>query len=392
MDQPARLIAHVDMDAFYVSVEVLDDPGLAGRPVIVGGDGRRGVVASASYPARRQGVRSAMPTIEARRLCPQAVFLPPRMARYVQLSRQVMAALETFAPVVEVASIDEAFLDLTGTGQIHGPPEQAGQRLKDLVRQATGLVCSVGLAANRLVAKIASDRSKPDGLLVVAAGHEAAFLAGLPVGRLPGVGPKLQERLESLGLNTIGQLVALGEEGLVRRLGDGGRWLHRMALGRDDTPVTADRGDPKSISAEQTLEENLTRPEQMIPLLAEQALEVAGRLRRQGLTARTVTLKLKHADFRLATRSRTLESATDQTGLILQTALELLHAYGRQGPVRLIGLGLSHLERPAAGQPGLFDPPADQDRRRRADQALDEIIGRFGPGAIKLGASLVKPE
>ena len=383
------LIAHVDMDCFYAAVEALDDPGLAGRPVIVGGTSNRGVVSSASYEARALGVRSAMPTFEARRLCPEGVFLHPRMERYVELSSRVMELLRSFTPIMEQVSVDEAFLDLTGTGRLYGPPLETGRRLKALVREETGLVCSVGLAPNRLIAKIASDFDKPDGLVVVPAGEAAAFLAPLPVRRLPGVGPRLAEKLRSVGVERVADLRRFEREELDRIFGSMGRRLFETARGIDEAPFFR-APKTKSISAEQTLAQDTASKEELIPILAAQALRIGRRLRRQGMTARTVVLKLKHSDFRLITRSRSLDKPTDQTQLILQAGLGLLADYRLKTSVRLIGLGLANLEDPALAQKELFSTPGEEGRSTKVDQALDRILGRFGAQAIKLGVSIKK--
>jgi len=384
-----RLIAHVDMDCFYAAVEVLDDPSLAGRPVIVGGVSSRGVVSSASYEARRAGVRSAMPAFQARRLCPEGVFLPGRMRRYWQISTEVMDILAAFAPVFEPVSVDEAFLDLTGTERLYGPPAKMGRRIKSLVREEVGLTCSVGLAPNRLVAKIASDIQKPDGLVVVGPDEAAVFLAGMEVSRLPGVGPKLAERMRALGLVRIRDLTRLDKPEMERLFGSVGAWLFEAAQGRDETPVQPP-GAVKSISAEETLARDTGRLEELTPHLAAQALKVGRRLRLKGMCARTVSLKLKRSDFQLITRSKSLAQPFDDTRTIFQAATGLLAAHHQGQPVRLIGLGVSNLTPASDRQPGLFE--AGEGRRDRAslDRAVDEIVGRFGPEAIKFGLSLKK--
>ncbi len=384
-----RLIAHVDMDCFYAAVEALDDPGLVGRPVIVGGTSNRGVVSSASYEARALGVRSAMPTFEARRLCPQGVFLFPRMARYVEVSAKVMELLRTFTPEMEQVSVDEAFLDLTGTSRLHGPPRETGRRLKKLVRDEAGLVCSVGLAPNRLIAKIASDFDKPDGLVVVPPEEAARFLAPLPVRTLPGVGPRLAEKLRSVGVERVADLLRFDREELNRIFGSMGERLFETARGVDETPFHR-LPKSKSISAEQTLDRDTARKEDLVPILAAQALRIGRRLRRQGFVARTVVLKLKHSDFKLVTRSRSLERPTDRTRLILRAGLGLLEDYRLKTSVRLIGLGLSNLEDPRLSQESLFPAPEKDGRSLRVDRAMDRILGRFGSQAIKLGVSIKK--
>lgn len=375
------------MDCFYAQVEVLDDPDLKGRPVIVGGTSARGVVCSASYEARRFGVRSAMPILKARLLCPQGVFLPVRMNRYREVSAQIMDLLAAFAPVVEPISVDEAYLDLTGTGQLYGSAEEMGRRIKSLIKEKTQLTCSVGLGPNRLLAKIASELNKPDGLVVVSAAEAADFLANLDVSRLPGVGPKLAQRLHTLNLKRIADLRRLGQEEAVRFFGAIGSYLVESAWGRDQTPVQPP-GEPKSISAEETLEQDSNHLDDLLSHLADQALRVGRRLRRRGLLARTVCLKLKRHDFSLITRAKSLAEPTDETRLIFQTAASLLKANHRGQLIRLVGLGVSGLSPAQGRQAGLFDPEKDQTRRARLDQAVDEIISRFGPEAIRLAISL----
>lgn len=387
-----RLIAHLDMDAFYASVEVLDNPELAGKPVIVGGTTNRGVVTSATYQARALGVRSAMPIIRARRLCPQGIFIATRMKRYQEKSRQVMAALKDYAPVVEQVSVDEAFLDMTGTEGLYGPPKEIGRQLKDLVLEATGLVCSVGLAPNKLVAKIASDFDKPDGLVVVTPEKVAGFLAPLPVRRLPGVGPKLMERLKLLSIHTVADVRAVGEDDLTALLGDGGRRLLDLAWGRSESRVRTEPEQPKSISAEHTLETDARTMDELIPLMAAQALRVGRRLRAHDLKARTVNIKIKHSDFKQVTRAQTLDSATDSTRIILAEATALLKAYRMTKPVRLIGVGVSNLAPPREIQPSLFQEPRAPAADSGVDKALDRIMGRFGSKAIGMAVSLKKDD
>ncbi|MCB2225585.1 MAG: DNA polymerase IV [Desulfarculaceae bacterium] len=381
--EPGRLLAHVDMDAFYAAVERLDDPTLAGKPIIVGG-GKRGVVSAASYEARRYGVRSAMPMFQARARCPQGVYLRPRMERYVELSRQVMAVLAGFSPLVEPVSVDEAYLDLSGTARLWGPPHQTGRAIKQAVRSATGLTCSVGLAPVRFLAKIASDRDKPDGLTVVS--DLEAFLATVSLAEVPGVGAKARERLGAMGLTRLVEARGLGAERLERALGVFGRRLWDLAWGRDDTPVSPGR-EVKSVSNERTLEGDTTDRELLAAHLLGLSQKVARRLRRGGLVGRTVTLKLKHADHRLVTRSETLAGPIDGAEEIYAAARGLLEAYALPGPFRLIGVGVSHLAEPGAGQAGLFAAPA-KERRGALGKAEDAIVARFGEKALTRAGSL----
>lgn len=377
------MIAHVDMDAFFASVEVLDQPRLAGRPVIVGG-GRRGVVSAASYEARRFGVHSAMPIFQAKRLCPRGVFLTPRMARYQQASRQVMRVLESFSPRVEQVSVDEAYLDLGGTDRLWGPPGQAGQAIKTAMRERTGLTCSVGIAPVRFLAKIASDRDKPDGLTVVT--DLEGFLASVTLAQVPGVGKKAQERLKAMGLSHLTQVRALGLERITKIMGSMGQRLWNLAHGDDASGVTLER-EVKSVSNETTLDRDTADKRELSAILLGLSQKVCRRLRQKGLAGQVVTLKLKHADFRLVTRRSSLPRPSDRTGEVFTKARELLLAYKQSGPFRLIGVGLSGLAPASSAPPELFD----QDQRRRQDslaRAEDELVRRFGHKALTRAGTL----
>ena len=384
-----RVIAHIDMDAFYASVERLDNPELEGKPVIVGGGSKRGVVSAASYEARRFGVHSAMPIFRAKRLCPQGVFLPVRMQRYVELSRVVMKCLEGFSPLVEQVSVDEAYIDLTGTEGLFGPPEEAARGIKRCIHEETSLTCSIGLSTSKLLAKIASDMDKPDGLTVIPPGEVAAFLHGLPIGKVPGIGKKSEEELKKLGIALIGDLRSFDGEFLVGRFGRFGERLLRIAKGGSDSPVVPYTA-PKSISGEVTLEEDTDGRALIKRILLAQSDRVARRLRKQGFLGRTVTLKLKTADFRTITRSSTLESPVHLADAIYREAVELLDAERLKQKVRLVGVGVGKLE-PAdeSGQLPLFrEGRARDEKMERAERAMDEIIDRFGHGALKRGSQL----
>ena len=378
-----QVLAHVDMDAFYAAVERLDRPQLVGAPIIVGG-GKRGVVAAASYEARRFGVRSAMPMYEARSRCPQGVFLPPRMDRYRQMSRKVMEVLAGFSPLLEPVSVDEAFLDLSGTERLWGPPAQAGMAIKQAMRRATGLTCSVGIAPVRFLAKIASDRDKPDGLTVVE--DLEAFLVTVSLKEVPGVGAKARQRLGEMGLTRLKELRELGPQRLERMMGVFGHRLWDLAWGRDESGVTPGR-EVKSVSNEITLEADTGDREVLAAHLLGLSQKVARRLRGQGFCGRTVTLKLKHRDHRLVTRSATLAQPTDAAGEIFAAAGELLRAYTQPGPFRLIGVGVSHLSTPGQGQAELFG--AEKTGRNQAlGRAEDAIVARFGERAITRAAQI----
>jgi DNA polymerase-4 len=387
MSSPARAIVHVDMDAFYASVEQRDRPELRGLPVIVGADPRgRGVVSAASYEARVFGVRSAMPISKAYRLCPQGVYLPVDMKRYSQVSGEIMAILGDFTPLVEPVSVDEAFLDLTGTQGLWGPPLEAVRRIKSRIREETGLTASAGLAANKFVAKVASDLEKPDGLVVVAAGGEAAFLAPLPIERLWGVGKATAKSLEALGVATIGQLQALAPRALTAALGPHGSDLLALAFGRDDRAVEP-FSPPKSMGAEETFEQDCRDVGRLEETLRGQAERVARELRAEGLAACRVTLKLRWADFKTLTRSHTGDPTQD--GLeIYRRAATLLARERLIQAVRLIGVSASTFRPQARGQLPLLDPAAV--RREQLARAVDRITGRYGRSAI-LPARLVDP-
>ena len=381
------MLAHVDMDAFYASVEVLDRPALAGQPVIVGG-GVRGVVSAASYQARRFGVRSAMPMYQARRLCPQGVFLPVRMARYRQVSRQVMEVLGRFSPLVEPVSVDEAYLDLGGTEGLWGPPRQAGEAIKRAVKEATGLTCSVGLAPLRFLAKIASDRNKPDGLTVVE--EVEAFLETVSLAEVPGVGRRTRRRLEVMGITRLVEVRGLGPRRLEQALGTMGLRLWDLARGVDPSGISP-RRPVKSVSHEVTLARDTADRGELETVLLGLCQKVCRRLRRQGLSGRVVTLKLKHADMRLVTRRQTLPRPCDQAGPLFRAARRLLWAYGAAGPFRLIGVGVSGLQPSRALVAELFGRQ-EQKRQAALARAEDQICRRFGEQALTRARTLAPGE
>ena len=383
-----RSIVHVDMDAFYASVEQRDRPELRGRPVIVGADPKgRGVVSAASYEARVFGVRSAMPIGKAARLCPDGVFLPVDMDKYAGASRQIMGMLGDFSPLVEPVSVDEAFVDLTGTASLFGPAPEAVREIKRRIRAETGLTASAGLAANKFIAKVASDLKKPDGLVIVEAGREAEFLAPLPIERLWGVGKATAKDLAALGIATIGQLQRLSRATLVARLGDHGAGLHDLAFGRDDRPVEP-WTPPKSMGAETTFERDTTDRARLDTTLRGQAERVARELRAERLAAARVTLKLRFADFRTLTRSHTSDPTQDGLELYRRVAILLARETLVQ-PVRLIGVSASALTAEQTGQLGLLGD--DAVRRERLARAVDRITDRFGLDAIRPAALVRRP-
>jgi len=381
-----RAITHVDMDAFYAAVEQRDRPELRGTPVVVGAHPKgRGVVSAASYEARVFGVTSAMPISRAARLCPHATFLPVDMEKYARESTRVMAILADFSPLVEAVSIDEAFVDLTGTETLWGPPREAVRTIKRRVRDETGLTASAGLAANKFVAKVASDLGKPDGLVVVEAGHEAEFLAPLPVERLWGVGRVTAKTLADLGIETIGQIQRLSARTLAARMGAHGGDLHDLAFGRDDRAVEP-WSAPKSMGAETTFERDVSDRVRLDTTLRSQAERVARELRAERLAAARVTLKLRFADFHTLTRSHTADPTQD--GLeIYRRARTLLQRERLVQPVRLIGVSAGALGPERAGQLDLLDPNAV--RRERLARAVDKIATRYGTRAI-LPATLTR--
>lgn len=387
-----RVIFHVDMDAFFVSVEELFDPTLKGKPVVVGGKGpERGVVAAASYAARRYGIHSAMPLRTAYQKCPHAVFMDGHRERYSEYSGKVRKVLEEFAPVVSMASIDEAYLDLTGTGRLYGPPFAAAHELHTRIFRATMLPCSIGVATSRLVAKVCSDLAKPNGIIEVLPGMEAAVLAPLPVGKIPGVGRVMQESLTALGVRRVGDLRLVDEAVLERRFGKWGLALAGKARGEDaggwfDEDLGAEE-DPKSISHEHTFGDDTADAAHLEAVLARMAEMVGQRLREKGLHARTVQLKLRDEKFRTITRASSLPYRSNLDAEIFQAARSLFRKNWKPGSlVRLIGVqasGLDHQE----GQLGLLDGERHQ-RWQKALQAADALRERFGGNPVSLAASL----
>jgi DNA polymerase-4 len=397
-----RTILHVDLDAFYASVEVLENPALAGKPVLVGGTGPRGVVAAASYEARRFGCHSAMPMGRARRLCPQAIVLPPRFDLYAAKSRAVHQIFAAFTPVIEPIALDEAFLDVTNAvraasrrldrGDTPRPPgADIGAAIRARVRAETGLTASVGVAPNKLLAKLASDDAKPDGMLVVAPGGELAFLHPHPVGRLWGVGPATLARLQRFGVETIGDLAALPEASLVDALGRAhGHQLHELACGRDDRSVVPDR-ETKSIGQEETFPRDVSDREALDREVRRMAERVGTRLRDHGLTSRTVTLKVRFPDFRTITRSATLpEPFAASSGIALQ-AVALLDKIDITGGIRLLGVSVSNLTAGAAHQASLFGDDATKEDGGAVQSVVDAVRQRFGPDSLGPAAALEPP-
>jgi DNA polymerase-4 len=376
-----RAILHIDMDAFYASVEEQDRPELKGKPLIVGGTGGRGVVAAASYAVREFGVRSAMPMREALRRCPEAVVVHPRMARYKEISDQVFAIFRAFTPVVEGLSLDEAFLDVTASQQLHGEPEAIGAEIRRRIQMQTGLTASVGIATNKLLAKIASDLNKPNGMCRIDAGNIREILDPLPIHKLFGVGQKTLPTVLAAGIHTFGDARTAGDAVLWRAFGKHGKAMRDRAAGLDDRPVEAAR-EEKSISAEETFNEDIRAPAELRAQLMALADRTASRLRAQKLLAGRVSVKIRRKDFTTYTRQRALEPPTQDTVIVAAAAQALLGAWLASQPgaaVRLLGVGVSDLQ--VLLQSDLFSGPLP-DSAARLDSAMDGIRDRFGEGLL----------
>jgi DNA polymerase-4 len=377
------MILHVDMDAFFASVEQLDNPELKGKCVIVGRS-NRGVVTAASYEARKYGVHSAMPVFQAKRKCPDGIFLPPRMTRYKEISKKIMSLLRGFSPLVEPISIDEAYVDITGCERLHGQPRQIAIHIKKMIKESLDLTCSVGIAPNKFLAKIASDMDKPDGLIIISPNEVIPFIESLPIYKVPGVGKKMKRRLEVLGIKTLGDVQKCPEKILTQQFGKFGRNLIRLAAGIDDDPVRP-VSTHKSVSTEKTLPEDTDDILLLKKYLIMQSQEVGRELRRLEIKVRTITLKLKDADFKQVTRSVTVALPTQSSETIYRVAERLLLDYRLTKKVRLIGVGTSgFLSAVAPVQKDLFEHERQKSYRwETVDKTLDTITTRFGKGVIK---------
>ena len=382
-------ILHVDMDAFFASVELLERPELKGRPVIVGSPAGRGVVLSATYEARAFGVHSAMPMSRARRLCPQATIIPPSHGKYAEVSKGVMEIFHAITPLVEPIASDEAFLDVGGARRRLGPPATVAAMIREQVFERYGITCSVGVASSKFVAKLASKQCKPDGLLVVPAGEVVDFLHPLPVSALWGVGERTEQALVRLGIRTVGDLARVPPSTLQRELGQAvGAHLAALAWGRDERPVTAHVPD-KSIGNEETFATDVDDPDVIKRELLRLSERVAARMRKAGHVGRTVSVKLRRADFTTISRSRTLREPTDVAQVIYATACELFEAAGLERVrLRLVGVRMENL-RPAGEATRQLSIGEKETGWREAEQAMDRAIQRFGPDAV-LPASLVR--
>lgn len=375
----------MDMDAFYASIEQLDNPRFLGKPVIVGGTSKRGVVSTASYEARKFGVHSAMPLFEARRKCPHAVFLPVRMGRYREISDLVMSILEDFSPVVEQVSIDEAYVDLSGHSRRFPNPELAGIEIKKRVFSATSLTCSVGIAPNRFLAKIASDMEKPDGLTVIGEEDVDAFIRSMPIRKVPGIGMVTSTTLESMGVVHLGDIRGIPVERLNRKIGKFGKRLHGLSMGEDDSPINPHHS-AKSISSETTLPADTSDGQLLKDSLFFDAEIVGERIRKKQLKGYTVTLKLRRSNFQRITRSITLREPTCATRVIYETGVRLLDNIRGTHKYRLIGIGISNfIDEDKQTQLSLFGPFQDEVETswENAERAVDKIRDRFGRNAIK---------
>lgn len=383
-----RKILHIDMDAFYASIEQRDNPALKGQPVIVGGDAeKRGVVSAASYEARAFGVHSAMPASQARRLCPQGVFLPVRMDRYREVSGQIFEVFQVYTPLIEPLSLDECFLDVTGCESLFGPAPEMAREIKRKILVRTGLTASAGIAPNKFLAKIASDWRKPDGLVEIKPDEVGAFLENLPISKLWGVGKSTEEILKGMGILRAGQLAQYPPEGIGKKLGKFGLELLALARGEDNRPVVPHE-EAKSLSQEQTFTPDLQDRQAMEQILLDQAEQVGWELRKQKLKGQTVHLKVRYPDFILITRSQTLSLPTDAGMEIYRTAVKLLEKTEvRSRKARLLGVGVSNLRhRDTPLQRGLFD--SYREKEEKSLEAVDKIWNKFGPEAIKRASLL----
>ncbi|TSA54570.1 MAG: DNA polymerase IV [Planctomycetaceae bacterium] len=382
----SRQIIHVDMDAFFASAEQLDNPDLAGKPVIVGGNPKkRSVVSAASYEARKFDVHSAMPMSQAIRLCPDAIVLPVRMERYAELSQQIHAIFQKFTPEIEPISLDEAFLDVTASLQLFGSAEKIGRDIKHQIAEHLGLVASVGIAGNKFLAKLASDLDKPDGFVVVTEQNKQQILDPLPVSKIWGVGKVTEKALKSKGINTIKQLREAPPQDLQAILGDQTPHMLRLAQGIDNREVESNR-EAKSISSEQTFATDITDKDILLSVLLNQVEDVAERLRTNNFEAKTITLKLRYEDFRTITRSTTFDCPTNTTKTLWRQAKEVFVKWHKKstGALRLLGFGASGLQRSGSGQQSLFTEP-EQQKQKRLDKAFDQIRGKFGHDALRRG-------
>ena len=381
------MILHIDMDAFYASVEQLDNPGLKGKCVIVGGPSKRSVVSAASYEARKYGVRSAMPIFMAKQKCPEGVFVPPRIQRYKEVSKKIMKLLCDFSPLVEPVSIDEAYMDITGGERLLGSPEQVGIHIKEKIRKKVKLTCSVGIAPNKFLAKIASDMEKPDGLFIIMPDEAHEFIKSLAINKVPGIGKKTGSLLENLGITTLGDVKKYREKILLSRLGKSGKRLIELSACIDNSPVTP-FSQRKSVSTEHTLTEDTRDQTILKKFLLKHSQDVGRELRRLEVKAKTITLKLKQEDFKQITRSTTIDNPTQSSETIYSTACRLLLKYRLKTKIRLIGVGASGFVPSAMPfQMELFEQKEKKGNNwEKVERAIDAIIEKFGEDAVRRAA------
>ena len=381
------MILHIDMDAFYASVEQLDNPGLKGKCVIVGGPSKRSVVSAASYEARKYGVRSAMPVFMAKKKCPEGVFVSPRIQRYKEVSKKIMKLLCDFSPLVEPVSIDEAYIDITGGERLLGSPEQVGIHIKEKIREKVKLTCSVGIAPNKFLAKIASDMEKPDGLFIIKPDEAHEFIKSLAINKVPGIGKKTGSLLENLGITTLGDVKKYREKILLSRLGKSGKRLIELSACIDNSPVTP-FSQRKSVSTEHTLTEDTRDQTILEKFLLKHSQDVGRELRRLEVKAKTITLKLKQEDFKQITRSTTIDHPTQSSETIYSTACRLLLKYRLKTKIRLIGVGASGFVPSAMPfQMELFEQKEKKgDNWEKVERAIDAIIEKFGEDAVRRAA------
>ena len=381
------MILHIDMDAFYASVEQLDDPDLKGKCVIVGGSAKRGVVSAASYEARKLGVHSAMPIYQAKEKCPDGIFIFPRMARYSEVSKEIMSQLENFSPLVEQISIDEAYMDIGGSRRLLGEPVDIAMDIKNTIKTSVRLTCSIGIAANKFLAKIASDMDKPDGLYVIWPEDTLSFIENLPIQKVPGVGRQTMKKLDRMGIRTLGQVREFPEKTLNKQLGKFGRRLTALSRGIDHSQVMPSAAR-SSVSTETTLSANTDDRDLLNKYLLHQAEDVGRQLRRMNTKAKTITLKVKHSDFKQITRSITLSTPTHTTETIYGESRKLLSEYPIKKDVRLIGVGASNFATEAV--PMQMDLFGDLHKKTgdwdKVDRTVDNIVKKFGKNAVKRAA------
>ncbi len=376
-----RWIIHIDMDAFYAAVEQRDNEALRGKPVIIGGTGNRGVVATASYEARRFGVHSAMSIVEARRRCPEGIFLPCDHEKYSQVSMELQRIFSEFSPIVEPLSLDEAFLDVTGMEQLYDHPEAIASCIKKRIKDELRLTASAGVAPNKFLAKLASDMQKPDGLVIVHPGEEEAVLRELPITSMWGVGKAMAQVLRTQGIYTIGQLAKTNVAQLAKHCGQMAYTIHSLARGQDDRPVVANL-EPKSIGNEVTFPIDIMMVSQIETELLALAEKVGWRLRQHGYSGRTITVKLRFASFKTITRSKTLLAFTNFDEVLYETALYICRQIPIQEGVRLLGITVSHLQS-GCGQLSLFDQ--QDDKRTAVYETIDKLRNKFGEGIVTKG-------